>query len=289
MPTVRKAVFPVAGLGTRFLPATKAIPKEMLPIVDKPMIQYSVEEALASGIEDIVMVTGRGKGAIEDHFDCDAELEAVLESKRDCETLSEVRGVAAMASIISVRQKQPLGLGHAVLCARKAVGEEDFGVVLGDDLIYSETPGLRQLLDVYEEFGCSVLCVERIPKEQISGYGVIACEQIREGLFRVTGLVEKPPAGEAPSELAVIGRYILTNGIFDILEDTPPGAKGEIQLTDALQRLLHQEEIYACELVGKRYDAGTKLGFLMATVEYALRRKDLGEGFRNYLKSLNID
>ncbi len=288
MAKVRKAVFPVAGLGTRFLPATKASPKEMLPIVDKPMIQYVVEEALDSGIQDVIMVTGRGKRAIEDHFDIAVELEMLLKEKGDSEALKEVREIAEMVSVFYVRQKEPLGLGHAVLCARDAIGEEDFAVLLGDDLVHSDTPCLRQLMNVHQELGCSVLCVERMPKEEISGYGVISYEPLREGICKVTGLVEKPSPEEAPSDLAIIGRYILTPMVFNILQDMSPGAKGEIQLTDGLQKLLEHQEIYACELKGKRYDAGSKLGFLTATVEYALRKETLGEEFRRYLKSLNI-
>lgn len=288
MGRVRKAVYPVAGLGTRFLPATKASPKEMLPIVDKPLIQYAVEEAVESGIDDIILVTGRGKRAIEDHFDVAVELETLLKEKGDTEALSEVREIADMVSVIYVRQKEPLGLGHAVLCARDAVGEEDFAVLLADDLVYSQTPCLKQLLNIHEEVGCSVLCVARVPREEISGYGVISCEPVRKGVYKVTGLVEKPSPAQAPSDLAIIGRYILTPAIFQTLSETQAGAKGEIQLTDGLQRLLEQEEIYACEMQGKRYDAGNKLGFLTATVEYALRRKDLGDQFRKYLKSLNL-
>jgi UTP--glucose-1-phosphate uridylyltransferase len=288
MASVRKAVFPVAGMGTRFLPATKASPKEMLPIVDKPMVQYTVEEALASGIDDVIMVTGRGKRAIEDHFDVAVELEKLLEERGEEETLKEVREISEMVSLFYVRQKEPLGLGHAVLCARDVVGEEDFAVVLGDDIIYSETPCLRQLMNVHQEFGCSILCVTRVPEEEISDYGVISYEPVRRGVFKVTGLVEKPSLAEAPSDLAIIGRYILTPAIFQALQETEPGAKGEIQLTDGLQKLLEFQEIYACELQGKRYDAGTKLGFLIATIEYALRRDDLGEDLRNHLKSLNI-
>jgi UTP--glucose-1-phosphate uridylyltransferase len=288
MPKINKVVFPVAGLGTRFLPATKALPKEMLPIVDKPIIQYGVEEALDSGIRDIIIVNGRNKRSIEDHFDVAVELEAILKDKGDWENFKEVRSVAEMASITSVRQKEPLGLGYAVLCAESCVGEEDFAVVLVDDLIYSTVPCLKQLSAVYEETGCTVLCVERIPKEEISGYGVISYEPVKEGVFKVTGLVEKPSVQEAPSDLAVIGRYIITKEIFGILKDTQPGAKGEIQLTDGLQSLLAEQEIYACLLQGKRHDAGSKLGFLIAAIDYALRRDDLGEDLKKYLGSLAL-
>ncbi len=290
---VRKAVFPAAGLGTRFLPATKAQPKEMLPVVDKPLIQYGVEEAMHSGIQNIIIVTGRGKSSIEDHFDVSFELEQLLESKHKLDMLSMVRGISEMIDVCYVRQKEALGLGHAVLRAKELVGREPFAVILSDDIIASETPCVRQLLDVYEYYGASVLALMEVPREQISAYGVVDAELVADNgrenrLYRIRNMVEKPKADEAPSNLAIIGRYILTAEIFECVESIQPGRGGEIQLTDALKYMLRNRPIYGLKFEGTRYDAGDKLGFLKATVEFALNRHDLGEPFRAYLKNLCI-
>jgi len=290
---VRKAVFPAAGLGTRFLPATKAQPKEMLPIVDKPIIQYGVEEAIHSGIQNIIIVTGRGKSAIEDHFDVSFELEHLLETRNKKDLLGIVRNISDMINVSYIRQKEALGLGHAVLRAMELVGHEPFSVVLADDVIEAETPCLRQLLDVYNFFSAPVLAVMEVPRETISAYGAIDAEPVmhngrNDRVYRIRDLVEKPKASEAPSNLAIIGRYVLTPEIFDSLQSIDPGSGGEIQLTDALRHLLRSRPIYAYRFDGTRYDAGDKLGFLKATVEYALRRHDLGEPFREYLKSLKL-
>ena len=290
---VRKAVFPAAGLGTRFLPATKAQPKEMLPIVDKPIIQYGVEEALHSGIQNIIIVTGRGKSAIEDHFDVSFELEYLLESRGKKDLLAIVHGISDMISVSYVRQKEALGLGHAVLRASELVGDEPFAVVLADDVIDAETPCLRQLLDVYDFFGAPVIAVMEVPPETISSYGAIDAEPIahngsHDRVYRVRSMVEKPKAADAPSNLAIIGRYVLTPEIFSSLQAIDPGSGGEIQLTDALKHLLRSRPIYAYRFEGIRYDAGDKLGFLKATVEQALQRRDLGGQFREYLKTLKL-
>lgn len=290
---VRKAVFPAAGLGTRFLPATKASPKEMLPLVDKPIIQYGVEEALHSGISNMIIVTGRGKSAIEDHFDVSFELEHTLESKGKKEVLSAVRAISDMIDVSYVRQKEALGLGHAVLRAKELVGKEPFAVVLADDVIDSEVPCIRQLLDVYEFYGASVVALMEVPRDMISNYGVVDAEMVphngtKDRLYRIRNLVEKPKAEDAPSNLAIIGRYILTPEIFTSIEETGPGAIGEIQLTDGLRHLLRSRPIYGFRFDGQRYDAGDKLGFLKATVEFALKREDLGAPFRSYLKGLAL-
>jgi UTP--glucose-1-phosphate uridylyltransferase len=290
---VRKAVFPAAGLGTRFLPATKAQPKEMLPLVDKPIIQYGVEEALHSGIQNIIIVTGRGKSAIEDHFDVSFELEYLLESRNKKDLLATVRAVSDMINVSYIRQREALGLGHAVLRARELVGSEPFAVVLADDVIDSETPCLRQLLDIYEFFSAPVLAVMEVHRENISAYGVVDAEAIshngsKDRVYRIRNLVEKPKSSEAPSNLAIIGRYVLTHEVFDSIQSIGPGSGSEIQLTDALKHLLHTRPIYAYRFEGTRYDAGDKLGFLKATVEFALRRHDLGAPFRQYLKSLQL-
>jgi UTP--glucose-1-phosphate uridylyltransferase len=290
---VRKAVFPAAGLGTRFLPATKAQPKEMLPLVDKPIIQYGVEEALHSGIQNIIIVTGRGKSAIEDHFDVSFELEHLLESRNKTDLLSIVRQVSDMIDVSYIRQKEALGLGHAVMRAHELVGPEPFAVVLADDVIEAETPCIRQLLDIYEFFSAPVLAVMEVPPESISAYGCIDAEPVlhngfKDRVFRIRDLVEKPKQSEAPSNLAIIGRYILTPDIFTSIGKVEPGAGGEIQLTDALRHLLRSRPIYAYKFEGKRYDAGDKLGFLKATVELALQRHDLGAAFRHYLKNLEL-
>ena len=290
---VRKAVFPAAGLGTRFLPATKAQPKEMLPIVDKPIIQYGVEEAVHSGIQNIIIVTGRGKTAIEDHFDVSFELENLLEMRGKKELLAIVRGISDMIDVSYVRQKEALGLGHAVLRAAALVGQEPFAVVLADDVIEAETPCLRQLLDIYSFFSAPVLAVMEVPRESIPSYGAIDAEPVahngtHDRVYRIRNLVEKPKAAEAPSNLAIIGRYVLTHDVFESLQAIDPGSGGEIQLTDALKHLLRTRPIYAYRFEGTRYDAGDKLGFLKATVEFALRRRDLGGPFREYLKGLKL-
>ena len=290
---VRKAVFPAAGLGTRFLPATKAQPKEMLPLVDKPLIQYGVEEAIHSGIQNMIIVTGRGKTAIEDHFDVSFELEQLLESRGKKDLLSVVRSVSDMIDVAYIRQKEALGLGHAVLRAKDLVGQESFAVVLSDDVIAAETPCLRQLLDIHEFFGAPVLAVMEVPKESLSSYGVVDADPVahngpKDRLFRIRDMVEKPKASEAPSNLAIIGRYVLTPEIFDCITQVEPGSGGEIQLTDGLKQLLRSRPIYAYRFEGTRYDAGDKLGFLKATVEFALQRDDLGGPFREYLKGLKL-
>lgn len=293
MTKVRKAVFPAAGLGTRFLPATKAQPKEMLPLVDKPIIQYGVEEALHSGIQNIIIVTGRGKSAIEDHFDVSFELENMLESRGKKDLLAIVRNVSDMINVSYVRQKEALGLGHAVLRASELVGQEPFAVVLADDVIDAETPCLRQLLDVHSFFCAPVLAVMEVPLENISAYGVVDAEPIshngsKDRVFRIRDLVEKPKQADAPSNLAIIGRYVLTPEIFDSIGAIEPGSGSEIQLTDALKHMLRGRPIYAYRFEGTRYDAGDKLGFLKATVEFALKRPDLGGAFREYLKTLQL-
>jgi UTP--glucose-1-phosphate uridylyltransferase len=292
MPSVvRKAVFPAAGLGTRFLPATKAQPKEMLPLVDKPIIQYGVEEAVASGIDNIILVTGRGKNAIEDHFDVSVELESFLEARGKREQLEEVRKISRLINFAYVRQGEPLGLGHAVLVARELVGQEPFAVTLGDDVIDADPPALKQLIDVFEKVGGPVLAVERVPREDISSYGVIAPApngQVGDGVYEVRDLVEKPPVAEAPSDLAIIGRYILTPDIFPALASIRSDRTGEIQLTNGLRELLKSRPIFACEVRGVRHDTGNKLGFLKAVVYFALRRPDLAEKFSAYLATLGI-
>ncbi len=288
MTRVRKAVFPAAGLGTRFLPATKAQPKEMLPLVDKPTIQYVVEEAVASGLDEIILVTGRNKRAIEDHFDAAFELEYYLQDRGKVEELAQIKTISEMASVSYVRQKEPLGLGHAILCARPLVGDEPFGVFLGDDIIVSRVPCMRQLLDVFERHQGPVLAVMRIPKEEIGRYGVIVPRGVGGGVFEVLDLVEKPEPKDAPSDLAIIGRYVLTPDLFPILADTPPDSRGEIQLTNGLRTLRGRRPIYAIEFEGRRHDTGEKLGFLKATVEIALSRPDLADGFRAYLKTLDL-
>jgi UTP--glucose-1-phosphate uridylyltransferase len=288
MRAISKAVFPAAGLGTRFLPATKAQPKEMLPLVDKPIIQYGVEEAVASGVDNIILVTGRGKNAIEDHFDVSVELETFLEARGKTDQLAEVRKISNLINFSYVRQGEPLGLGHAVLVTRALVGDEPFAVILGDDVIDANPPALAQMIEVYRETGAPVLLVERVPKAEVSSYGVIAYEPVRRGVYRVTDLVEKPPRDEAPSDLAIIGRYILTPDIFDALEATAKDRTGEIQLTNGLRRLLATRPIYACEVAGVRHDTGNKLGYLRAMVYFALKRPDLADPFREYLRSLDI-
>src|SRR3989442_5173455 len=285
---IRKAVFPAAGMGTRFLPATKAQPKEMLPLVDKPIIQYVVEEAAASGIESIVIVTGRGKTAIENHFDVAFELEQLLEQRRKVDLLKEIRSITDMIKVSYVRQKEPLGLGHAILMARDLVGDEPFAVFLGDDVIEAEVPVMRQMIDVYEKLRCPIVPVQLVSRKRTSDYGIVGARPAGHHLYQVTDLVEKPSPEEAPSDLAIIGRYILTPDIFTHLEATAAGRGGEIQLTDGLRSLLRRRRIYAYRFSGRRYDTGDKLGFLKATVEFALRRPDLGAAFRVYLKNLDL-
>lgn len=285
---VRKAVFPAAGLGTRFLPATKASPKEMLPLVDKPLIQYVVEEAVASGIESVIIVTGRGKAAIEDHFDVSFELEKLLEERGKEQELKAMRAISEMARVSYVRQREALGLGHAVLQARDLVGNEPFAVMLSDDIIDSETPALKQLLDVYEKYDAPVLGTMQVVGEAISRFGVIDCDEVEDGVYKIKDMVEKPSFADAPSDLAIIGRYVLTPEIFDEIEKTQPGAIGEIQITDAMRALLKKRPFYAVRFKGTRYDAGDKLGFLIATVEFALKHEELAPEFREYLKSLKL-
>jgi UTP--glucose-1-phosphate uridylyltransferase len=288
---VRKAVFPAAGLGTRFLPATKAQPKEMLPLVDKPIIQYGVEEAVASGIANIILVTGRGKNAIEDHFDVSVELETFLEARGKRDQLAEVRKISNLINFAYVRQGEPLGLGHAVLVARELVGNEPFAVILGDDVIDASPPAIKQMIDVFNRVDGPVLAVERVPREDISSYGVIDVApgvRLGDGVFQVRDLVEKPPRDEAPSDLAIIGRYVLTPDIFAALAATKSDRTGEIQLTNGLRELLKTRPIYACEVQGVRHDTGNKLGFLKAVVYFALRRPDLADKFSAYLTSLDL-
>jgi UTP--glucose-1-phosphate uridylyltransferase len=287
---VRKAVFPAGGLGTRFLPATKVIPKEMLALVDKPILQYGVEEAIASGIEHIIVVTGRGKGAMEDHFDISFELDATLERKGKKELLDLSRSVSSMARISYVRQKEPHGLGHAVLCAKELVGDEPFAVLLPDDVIDGERPCLKQMIEVFDEKGGSVLATMTIEGPGISAYGVLAGSQdtVNPRIYNCTGMVEKPKFEEAPSTQAIIGRYVLTPRVFTLLEQTKPGAGGEIQLTDGIKDLLKEEKVFGYTFEGKRFDAGDKFGMLQATVEFALKRPEFGDKFRAYLKELGI-
>jgi UTP--glucose-1-phosphate uridylyltransferase len=287
---VRKAVFPAAGWGTRFLPATKAQPKEMLPLVDKPVIQYAVEEAVAAGIEQVIIVTSSQKRAIEDHFDINVELEQLLEARGDIEMLRQIRAISDLAQISYVRQKEQLGLGHAVLMAKDLVGHEPFAVILSDDVVAGERPCIGQLIHAYEKTHSSVVAVMEVPQEQTHRYGVIAGEAVDgdDRLYKVSGLVEKPKAGDAPSNLAIIGRYVLTPKIFDKLEQTPHGAGGEIQLTDAIQELMKEQDVYGYAFEGVRYDAGTTMGWLEASVELALQRPDIGSQFRQYLQTLDL-
>ena len=292
MKRLRKTVFPAAGLGTRFLPATKAQPKEMLPLVDKPIIQYGVEEAMASGCDQIIIVTGRGKNAIEDHFDVSYELEKMLEERGKSDLLTIVRQISEMVHVSYVRQKEAMGLGHAVLMAKDLVGDEPFAVLLADDVIDAEVPCLKQMREVHEETGASVIATQVVEGDMISSYGVIDAKPVdgrwKGRLFEIKGMVEKPKKEDAPSNLAIIGRYILTPRIFECLENTPLGKGGELQLTDGMRELLKHEKIYGFTFEGKRHDTGDKLGFLKATVEFALKRPDLGGAMREYLKSLKL-
>jgi UTP--glucose-1-phosphate uridylyltransferase len=281
--SVRKAVFPAAGLGTRFLPATKAQPKEMLTLVDKPTIQYGVEEALASGVDNIILVTGRGKNAIEDHFDVNIELETFLEARGKKEQLEEIRRISNLINFAYVRQGEPLGLGHAVLVTRALVGDEPFAVILGDDVIDADPPALRQMVQVFDEVQGPVLAVERVADADISSYGIVDAEKMSDGVYRIRDLVEKPTRSEAPSNLGIIGRYILTPDIFEMLASTERDRTGEIQLTNGLRKLLARRPLYAYEIKGVRHDTGNKLGFLKAVVHFALKRPDLAKPFREYL------
>ena len=286
---IRKAVFPAAGLGTRFLPATKASPKEMLPLVDKPLIQYSVEEAVASGIDSILIITGREKASIENHFDISFELEKLLQDKGKTEMFEQVRAISDIAKISYTRQKQALGLGHAIYQAKDFAGSEPFAVLLADDVVDSETPALRQMIDVFDKYQAPVIATLQVEGEAISRFGVIDADEVEPGVYRIKDMVEKPAFADAPSDLAIIGRYIFTPDIFGAIEQTVPGSGGEIQITDAMRLLLRERPFYAVQLEGTRHDAGDKLGFLIATVEYALKRDDLGADFREYLRNLKLD
>lgn len=283
---VRKAIVPAAGLGTRFLPATKAMPKEMLPIVDKPTIQYIIEEAVASGIEDIIVVTGKGKRAIEDHFDSSFELEQNLLEKKKLQLLEEIKKPSQLADIHYIRQKEPKGLGHAIWCARKFIGNEPFAVLLGDDIVQSEVPCTRQLMDVFDQRNSSVVGVMSVPWHQVTRYGIVCGDPIDNKVTRVTRFVEKPSREEAPSNMAIMGRYVLTPAIFDLIESLPPGAGGEIQLTDALSRLSDHEEVYAYEFDGTRYDVGETLGFITTNIEFALQRSDMRDELLEFITEI---
>ena len=287
MLTINKAVLPAAGFGTRFLPATKAIPKEMLPLVDKPLIQYVVEEAHASGLKELIIVTGMGKTAIEDHFDTSFELEILLKERGKKELLRMIEEISNLVNVAYTRQKKPLGLGHAINITRNLINNEPFAVLLGDDIIDAKVPAMKQMTEVYRRYGSSVLAVQKVPRSQAHLYGVIKGKKVAPGVHRVIDLVEKPKT-EPPSNLAIIGRYILTPGIFNALDKTRPGKGGEIQLTDAIKILLETEEVYAYEFEGTRYDAGDKLGFLQATVSYALKRPELKADFTRFLKKLQL-
>jgi len=290
MPKIRKAVFPAAGLGTRFLPATKAQPKEMLPLVDKPIIQYVIEEAAAAGLTQIIIVTGRGKNAIEDHFDVSYELERLLQERGKLDLLEEVRAVSNMINVAYVRQGETLGLGHAVLMAKDLVGDEPFAVMLGDDIIDSPIPCMKQMAEVFDRYEAPVIAVQEVPRHEISAYGVIDGVPVEgnDRVYRIRDLVEKPAAEKAPSDLAIIGRYILTPEVFEALEETPRDEGGEIQLTNGIRALKDRRPVYGYRFEGVRHDAGNKLGFLKATVEFALKREDLGGPFREYLRSLKL-
>ena len=284
---IRKAIIPAAGLGTRFLPATKAQPKEMLPIVDKPTLQYIIEECVTSGIEEILIITGRNKKSIEDHFDRSVELEMELEKSGKEEMLKMVREISDMVNIHFIRQKEPRGLGHAILCAKTFVGNEPFAVLLGDDVVYNDNkPCLKQLIDCYEEYKTSVLGVQTVEPQDVNKYGIVGGLHIEDRVYKVKNLIEKPAVEEAPSNVAILGRYIITPKIFEILENTKPGKGNEIQLTDALLELIKHEAMYAYDFEGRRYDVGDKLGFIQATVEYALRKEELRDGFIEYLNSI---
>ncbi len=283
---VKKAVIPAAGFGTRFLPATKVVPKELLPIVDKPTIQYIMEEVVAAGIEEVILITGREKGSIEDHFDTSTELENHLRKKGRKDLLQMVQAISDMVTLVSVRQKEPLGLGHAILCAKKMVGEEPFAVLLGDDLIDAETPCIRQMMDVYQEMGGAVIAIQKVPKTEAHLYGIIKGGRVKDRIYRVEEMVEKPRQGTAPSNLAIIGRYVLPHEIFGTLEKIRPDGKGEIQLTDGLRELNETVPIFGYEFIGDRYDAGDKLGYLQANISFGLKHPELGPKLKQYLKKL---
>lgn len=288
MQKIKKAILPVAGFGTRFLPATKAQPKEMLPVVDKPIIQYLVEEAVAAGIEEIIFVTGRGKRAIEDHFDSSFELEHTLVEKNKLGLLDEIYGIAKLAKFTFVRQPRPLGDGDAILKARHLIGDEPCAVLFGDDLVDSEKPCIGQLMDVFEEYNSPVVALQEVPREDVSKFGVVDAVKTGERAYKIKDLIEKPSVEEAPSNLIIVGKYIITPDVFDELENLKPGKTGEILLADALKALLPKKAVYGCEFEGKRYDCGSKLGFLKATVEFALKHKELNGNFREYLKGLEL-
>jgi len=283
---VRKAIIPAAGLGTRFLPATKAQPKEMLPIVDKPTIQYIVEEAIDSGIEDILIITGKNKRSIEDHFDKSFELEEALRQKGDIELLNLVQDISNLVNIHYIRQKEPKGLGHAIYCAKTFIGDEPFAVLLGDDIVDAETPCLKQLIDVYDEYKTTVLGVQKVSEDDVSKYGIVSCRNVDDRVYKVKDLVEKPDKESAPSNIAILGRYIITPQIFRFLENATPGKGGEIQLTDALKALMGTEAMYAYDFIGNRYDVGNKMGFLQANIEFALKRDDLKDELKRYIKEI---
>lgn len=284
--TVKKAIIPAAGLGTRFLPATKSQPKEMLPIVDKPTLQYIIEEAINSGIEEILIITGRNKKSIEDHFDKSVELELELQQKGKTEMLEMVQEISNMVNIHYIRQKEPKGLGHAIHCAKSFIGDEPFAVLLGDDIVDSDTPCLKQLIDTYDEYKTSILGVQEVAKEDTNKYGILDCKYIEDRVYKVKDMIEKPNVEEAPSNIAILGRYIITPAIFEILENQAPGKGGEIQLTDALKTLASHEAIYAYNFEGRRYDVGDKLGFLEATIDFALKKENLKDGLMNYMKNI---
>ncbi len=283
---VKKAVIPAAGFGTRFLPATKVVPKELLPIVDKPTIQYIMEEVVAAGIEEVILITGRDKGSIEDHFDTSTELENHLRKKGRKDLLRMVQAISDMVTLVSVRQKEPLGLGHAILCAKKMVGEEPFAVLLGDDLIDAQTPCIRQMMDVYQKMEGAVIAIQKVPKTETHLYGIIKGGKVKDRIYRVEEMVEKPRQGTAPSNLAIIGRYILPHQIFGILEKVSPDGRGEIQLTDGLRELSHRFPVFGYEFIGDRYDAGDKLGYLQANIAFGLKHPELGPKLKRYLKKL---
>jgi UTP--glucose-1-phosphate uridylyltransferase len=283
---VKKAVIPAAGFGTRFLPATKVVPKELLPIVDKPIIQYIMEEVVAAGIEEVILITGRQKGSIEDHFDTSSELENHLKKKGRKDLLQIIQDISEMVTLVSVRQKEPLGLGHAILCAKKVVGEEPFAVLLGDDLIDAKTPCIRQMIDVYQKMNGALVAIQKVPKAETHLYGVIKGKKVRDRIYRIEEMVEKPEKGKAPSNLAIIGRYILPPQIFGLLEKVSPDRKGEIQLTDGLRELSQRVPIFGYEFIGDRYDAGDKLGYLQANISFGLKHPELGSKLKRYLKKL---
>jgi UTP--glucose-1-phosphate uridylyltransferase len=283
---VRKAIIPAAGMGTRFLPATKAQPKEMLPIVDTPTIQYIIKEAVDSGIEDIIVVTGRGKRAIEDHFDKSYELEDMLSKKGEEELLNQVKEISKLGNIHYIRQKEPKGLGHAIYCAKSFIGNEPFAVLLGDDIVDSEVPCLKQMINIYNLYKTTIVGVQHVPEDDVSKYGIVDCKHVEDRVYKVRDMVEKPDKESAPSNIAILGRYIITPRVFEFLENAVPGKGGEIQLTDALKGLISVEALYAYDFVGKRYDVGNKLGFLQATVEFALKRDDIRERFQQYLMDI---